>query len=239
MKKAVVWNDISFAYENRLVLTPSSFSVEEGTMVGIMGPNGGGKTTLLKILMGFLKPASGSVSLYGKSPPEFYPNISYVPQFLRSDREFPINVEEIVRLGCLHDPGREAFVVYWMEKLGLMDHRKKRYGALSGGLAQRALLARSLVSDPSILLLDEPTASIDPPSANAILDILESLKGSKTILLVTHDVKTIIERVDQILSVQGAIQTYLPGQVCEHFAMGLYHTPLLDLPKNHWKKDDL
>ena len=137
------------------------------------------------------------------------------------------------------DPKKREFVSEWMERLGLLPHRKKRFGALSGGLAQRALLARALVSDPEILLLDEPTASIDPPSAIAILDLLESLKGSKTILLVTHDVKTIIERVDLILCVQGGISAYLPGEVCEHFAMGLYHTPLLDLPTNHWKKDGL
>ncbi len=189
--------------------------------------------------MGFLKPSSGSVSVFGKGPLDAYPRIGYVPQFLRSDREFPITVEEIVALGCLADPSKKANVSEWMEKLGLLDHRNKRFGALSGGLAQRALLARALVSDPEILLLDEPTASIDPPSAIAILDLLESLKKKKTILLVTHDVKTIIERVDQILCVQGAIHTYLPGEVCEHFAMGLYHTPLLDLPTNHWKKDGL
>ena len=239
MTKAVIWNDVSFGFEDRLVLHPSSFSVEAGSIVGIMGPNGGGKTTLLKILMGFLTPTSGSFSLLGESPVCVYPKISYVPQFSKSDRDFPITVEEIVRLGCLQDPSRLANVVEWMETLGLIEHRKKRFGALSGGLAQRTLLARALVSDPTLLLLDEPTASIDPPSAKAILDLLESLKGSKTILLVTHDVKTIIERVDQILCVQGSIHAYLPGQVCEHFAMGLYHTPLLDLPKTHWGKDDL
>lgn len=239
MNKAVAWENISFGYEDLTVLHPSSFTVEQGSMVGIMGPNGGGKTTLLKILMGFLKPQKGSVTLFGKAPLDAYPQIGYVPQFLRSDREFPITVEEIVELGCLADPSKKVFVAEWMERLGLLPHRKKRFGALSGGLAQRALLARALVSDPEILLLDEPTASIDPPSAVAILDLLESLKKKKTILLVTHDVKTIIERVDQILCVQGSIHTYLPGQVCEHFAMGLYHTPLLDLPTNHWKKDGL
>lgn len=239
MNRAVSWDRVSFGYEERTVLRPSSFHVNVGAMVGIMGPNGGGKTTLLKILMGFLKPQKGSFTLFAKTSTDACPQIGYVPQFLRSDREFPITVEEIVELGCLADPTKKVFVPEWLEKLGLLPHRKKRFGALSGGLAQRALLARALVSDPEILFLDEPTASIDPPSAIAILDLLESLKTKKTILLVTHDVKTIIERVDQILCVQGSIHSYLPGEVCEHFAMGLYHTPLLDLPTNHWKKDGL
>lgn len=201
-----------------------------------MGPNGGGKTTLLKLLMGFLVPSDGTISILGMPPQQCYPRISYVPQFLKADRDFPISVEELVLLGCLADEKKRGQLDTWLTKLGLAQHRKKRFGALSGGLAQRALLARALISDPDLILLDEPTANIDPPSTAAIYDMLESLKGSKTILLVTHDVKTIVEKVDQILCVQGAIQSYLPGEICEHFAMGLYHTPLLSLPKNHWKK---
>lgn len=233
MNKAIYWNEVAFAYEGREILRPSTFSVSAGQLVGVMGPNGGGKTTLLKLLMGFLQPQAGTLSLFGQSPTELYPRIGYVPQFLRADRDFPITVEETVQLGCLDDPAKKVFVNEWLEKLGLIEHRHKRFGALSGGLAQRTLLARALVAAPDILFLDEPTASIDPPSALAILDLLQSFRGSKTVVLVTHDVKTIIERVDLILSVQGTVNTYLPGQVCEHFAMGLYHTPLLGLPLNH------
>jgi len=226
---AIEWEEVLFAYDGQVVLHPSSFSLPKGKLIGIMGPNGGGKTTLLKLLMGFLVPQKGKIRLFDKSPAENYPNIGYVPQFSRSDREFPITLEEVVGLGSRENGGK------WIEKLNLGAHKKKRFGALSGGLAQRTLLARALASNPTILLLDEPTANIDPPSAVAILDLLDSLKGEMTILLVTHDVKTIIERVDQILSVQGKIHKYLPGEVCEHFAMGLYHTPLLDLPPRHWR----
>jgi zinc transport system ATP-binding protein len=226
---AIDWDDICFAYDGHIVLHPSSFSIPHGKLVGIMGPNGGGKTTLLKLLMGFLKPLKGKIQIFGKPPVENYPNIGYVPQFSRSDRDFPITLEEVVGLGSSENGSK------WIEKLKLEPHRKKRFGELSGGLAQRTLLARALASDPTLLLLDEPTANIDPPSAAAILDLLDSLKGAMTILLVTHDVKTVIERVELILSVQGKIQKYLPKEVCEHFAMGLYHTPLLDLPTTHWR----
>ena len=233
---AIVWTDVAFSYDGEPVLRPSSFMIPTGSIAGIMGPNGGGKTTLLKLLMGFLEPSSGTISVLGAPPSECYPRISYVPQFLRADREFPISVEELVRLGCLADPTKQIHVDEWLERLGLTAHRKKRFGALSGGLAQRALLARALVSNPDLILLDEPTANIDPPSTASIYTLLESLRGSKTILLVTHDIKTIVEKVDQILCVQGTVQSYLPGEICEHFAMGLYHTPLLSLPSNHWKK---
>jgi zinc transport system ATP-binding protein len=230
MNPAIVWTDVAFSYDGEPVLRPSSFSIHRGAIVGIMGPNGGGKTTLLKLLMGFLHPKQGQIKVLGVPPAQCYPRISYVPQFLKSDRDFPISVEELVRLGCLADCSKRSRVDEWLDRLGLTAHRKKRFGALSGGLAQRALLARALISDPDLILLDEPTANIDPPSTASIYDLLESLKGSKTILLVTHDIKTIVEKVDQILCVQGTIQCYLPGEVCEHFAMGLYHTPLLSLP---------
>jgi zinc transport system ATP-binding protein len=234
-EKALVWSQVLFQYGSSIVLTPSDFSIEPGRWVGIMGPNGGGKTTLLKLLMGFLTPQEGHILLHGKTPIAARDYIGYVPQFSRADRDFPITVEEILHLGCFLHPEKKRDAPYWMEKLGLLEHRKKNFGSLSGGLAQKTLLARALISDPSILLLDEPTANIDPPSAAAILDLLASLRGTKTLLLVTHDIKTIVERVDQILCVQRSISTYLPNQVCEHFALGLYHTPLLEIPKHHWK----
>ncbi|MDE3045422.1 MAG: ATP-binding cassette domain-containing protein [Verrucomicrobiota bacterium] len=234
-KPAIEWDHVVFGFDKEPILQESSFSIEQGTYVGIMGPNGGGKTTLLKLLMGFLKPWQGSIQIFDQSPLQARPRIGYVPQFLRSDRDFPITTEEVIQLGCLTKPEKKQDAELWIERLGLLPHRNKPFGTLSGGLGQKTLIARALISDPDLLFLDEVTANIDPPSALAILDLLQSLKGKKTILLVTHDIKTIVERVDQILCVQGAINTYLPGQVCEHFAMGLYHTPLLELPPNHWK----
>ncbi len=236
MKPAITWTDVAFSYDGYLVLRPSSFTIPSGAIVGIMGPNGGGKTTLLKLLMGFLVPSQGKISVLGKPPLQCYPHISYVPQMLKADRDFPISVEELVLLGCLADPSKRSDLDHWLDRLGLSPHRKKRFGQLSGGLAQRALLARALISDPQLILLDEPTANIDPPSAASIHELLHSLKETKTILLVTHDIKTIVEKVDQILCVQGFVQSYLPGEICEHFAMGLYHTPLLSLPSSHWKQ---
>jgi zinc transport system ATP-binding protein len=221
-------DDLFFSYDDADVLQKVNLRVRKGEFVGIMGPNGGGKTTLLKLLMGFLTPTAGKVVVHGK--------IGYVPQVHRTDRDFPITLQELVLLGALSEMSfwgtfpKEAKerANGWIERLGLGPHKHKVFGSLSGGLAQRALLARALVSDPDLLLLDEPTANIDVASSAVIYDLLESMKGQKTILLVTHDLKTIIERVDRVVCVQGEVSAYLPKDVCEHFALGLYHTPLLN-----------
>lgn len=229
--------NVSFSYETTPVLKGVSLRVEKGEFVGIMGPNGGGKTTLLKLLMRFLTPTRGSIRAEG--------TIGYVPQVHHTDREFPITVKELILLGALskatkwglypEEIKRRADEL--IEKLGLLPYRDQMFGSLSGGLAQRALLARALIADPDLLLLDEPTANIDAKSTAVIFNWLESLRGKKTILLVTHDLNTMVERVDRILCVQGEVSSFLPKEVCEHFALGLYHTPLLGLPGNHFKQD--
>ncbi|PIS02557.1 MAG: zinc ABC transporter ATP-binding protein [Chlamydiae bacterium CG10_big_fil_rev_8_21_14_0_10_42_34] len=220
-------NNLLFSYDETQVLQKVNLHVCKGEFIGIMGPNGGGKTTLLKLLMGFLTPTKGTIEVSGK--------IGYVPQIQRTDRDFPITLNELVLLGAL------SKTTFWgtypaevkekakqlIDLLGLSAHKHKVFGSLSGGLAQRALLARALLSDPDLLLLDEPTANIDAASSAVIFELLESMKGKKTILLVTHDLKTIIERVDRVVCVQGEVSSFLPKDVCEHFALGLYHTPLL------------
>ena len=217
------------------ILEQDALEIAKGSFIGIIGPNGGGKTTLLKLLMGFIHPTKGKIRIFGKSPEHARTKIGYVPQVHKCDREFPITVHELILLGALCP--NSLFGVYpkevkqkalqLIDELGLSPHMKKSFGSLSGGLAQRALLARALLSDPDLLLLDEPTANVDPSSTSLIMNKLEALKGKKTILIVTHDLRTIAERVDQILCIQGQITTYHPKEICEHFAFGLYHTPLL------------
>lgn len=231
--------NLSFAYESIAILQKVNFVIQRGEFLGVMGPNGGGKTTLLKLLMGFLKPTHGTIRIFGKSPHEARLTIGYVPQVHRIDRDFPITLQELVLLGALsktswfgtYPKEIRAKAMGLIDLLGLTPHKDKAVGALSGGLAQRALLARALLSDPDLLLLDEPTANIDAKSTAQIFEFLESLKGKKTILLVTHDLRTIIERVDRVLCIQDQVTSLLPKDVCEHFALGLYHSPLLDLKK--------
>lgn len=234
---AVTLSNLSFSFGDQPILKKESLQIQKGSFIGIIGPNGGGKTTLLKLLMGFLEPTSGSINIFGMSPEKARTKIGYVPQVHKCDREFPITVQELVLLGALtnersYSKEIKAKALLLMEELGLLPHMKKSFGALSGGLAQRALLARALLSDPKLLLLDEPTANVDPATTQLIIEKLESLKSKMTILIVTHDLRTIVEKVDKILCVQGQITCYHPEEICEHFAFGLYHTPLLGNKKN-------
>ncbi len=241
-KSAIVLSNLFFSYENLPVLEQKALDIEKGSFIGIIGPNGGGKTTLLKLLMGFIHPNRGQIRILGVSPKEARTKIGYVPQVHKCDREFPITVQELVLLGALsktsffgsYPKEIKQKALDLIEELGLSAHLKKSFGSLSGGLAQRALLARALLSDPELLLLDEPTANVDPASTLLIMQKLESLKKKKTILIVTHDLQTIINRVDQILCVQGHIAAYHPKEICEHFAFGLYHpTPALNPVRSH------
>lgn len=227
-------SDLLFAYEDIPILDIQQLQIKKGSFIGVIGPNGGGKTTLLKILMGFLKPLKGKVQLLGSTPEAIRSKIGYVPQIHKCDREFPITVLELILLGAFDTktffgitpaPIKEKAMIL-IHELGLTPHIKKTFGSLSGGLAQRALLARALLSDPEILFLDEPTANVDPDSTKVIMDKLQSLQGEKTILIVTHDLNTIVERVHSVLCVQGKITQFDPKHICQHFSFGLYHTPI-------------
>lgn len=236
---SIVVSNLFFSYQKNPILEQVNLQVASGEFLGIMGPNGGGKTTLLKLLMGFLLPEKGTVRLFGLTPKNARLKIGYVPQVHHTDRDFPISVFELVLLGALsesifYSPEVKQRAECLMDELGLTSYKFSPFSSLSGGLAQRALLARALLSDPDLLLLDEPLANIDPYSSKAIMTRLEALKGKKTILIVTHDLRTIVERVDRILCVQTRVSSFLPQEVCEHFALGLYHTPLLNLPSNHF-----
>ncbi len=232
MSWAIAVEDVEFLYGDEPVLQHASLLIERGEFIGLIGPNGGGKTTLLKLIMGFLAPAEGVVRVLGQTPLEAQRRIGYVPQVHQIDRAFPISTEELVLQGAIDVWGRLSSDARkrtegLLQLLDLTPHRGKAIGELSGGLAQRALLARALAGDPEVLLLDEATANVDPHSASAIYEFLDSLKGAKTIVMVTHDLKTAVERVDRIASVHRTVQTFRAAEVCEHFALGLYHTPFV------------
>jgi zinc transport system ATP-binding protein len=235
----IEFEDVSFTYRERdlLVLKNASFKIEAGEFFGIIGPNGGGKTTLLKLVMGFLKPTSGKIRVFGKTPQAARSEIAYVPQTQRFDRQFPISVLELVLGGRLsHLPWYGSFSAQdkqaareALAKVGLSEYAEAPFGTLSGGQAQRALIARALVTAPKLLLLDEPTASVDIQAEADICHLLHDLKGQMTMLMVTHDLKTILNDVQRVLYVQQEVHALLPKEVCEHFAIGLYHPPLINL----------
>lgn len=228
--------DLAFSYDKRYpVLEEISFTVNQGQFVGIFGPNGGGKTTLLMLLLGLLAPSRGDLKILGTTPEEASSKIGYVPQVRRFDRQFPISVLEVVLQGCLAkhrgfgnfsgEAKRQAIAC--LEKVGLADKARAPFGTLSGGQIQRTLIARALVSEPELLLLDEATVGVDPEALSEIFKFLIGLKGKITILMVTHDLQAIAKEMDQLFCINRQLTPYSPEQVCEHFALGLYHPKLM------------
>ncbi len=235
-KPIIEFKDVSFGYHSIPILKNVSFSVYPGEFVGLIGPNGGGKTTLLKLLLGFLKPYQGTIQIAnqtidGKVLPGGH--IAYVPQTIRFDRDFPISVIEVVLSGVLSklpwngwfrssekEAARQA-----LNNVGLSHLESASFGTLSGGQAQRVLIARALVSNPKILLLDEPTASVDSKAEEEIYAILNHLKGALTMLMVTHDLNAVISHVEKVFCVQGRVYPLETKDICEHYALGLFQRP--------------
>lgn len=224
---AISVKSLSFSYSNVPIFHDVSFEIDVGECVGIIGPNGGGKSTLLKLICGFLKPSSGTIDIF--SPP-----IAYVPQTLGFDKQFPISTLEVVLSGRLSQLnwrgsyGKNDFEIAreCLAKVDLADFSNQPFCALSGGQLQRVLIARALASQPKLMLLDEPTANVDQTVEEGIFKLLHSLKKEMTLLLVTHDLNQAINQVDRLLVVQHNVVPMTIQEVCEHFAMGLYHTPL-------------
>ncbi|MBS0629905.1 MAG: ATP-binding cassette domain-containing protein [Verrucomicrobia bacterium] len=225
--------DLSFSYDKKTpVLEEIEFRIENGQFIGVFGPNGGGKTTLLMLLLGLLNPTKGKLIAQGR--------IGYVPQVRRFDRQFPISVLEVVLQGCLADyrgwgnfsaeAKKRAFEA--LEKVGLADKARAPFGTLSGGQIQRTLIARALASNPEILLLDEATVGIDPEALSEIFKFLISLKGELTVLMVTHELQVIGREMDQLFCIDRTLTLYSPEQICQHFALGLYHPKLMQGKKN-------
>jgi zinc transport system ATP-binding protein len=235
--KIIEAENLYFSYADEGILKNVSLSISKGEFIGIIGPNGGGKTTFLKLLMGLLKPTSGKLLIDGLIPKVARTKIAYVPQVLRVDRQFPISILELVLGGKIsttpwwksfsEQDKNEALEV--IKKVGLLDLKDRAFGTLSGGQAQRALIARAMVSKPEILLLDEPTASVDAKAEAEIYDLLRELKKKCTILMVTHDLKAIMNEIDRVFCIQREVIDLNKDQVCEHFAIGLYHSPYLNV----------
>lgn len=234
MKEVLSAENLCFGYNDTLVLKNVNFTVYENDFIGIFGPNGGGKSTLLALIMGFLKPTSGSIALFGKNPTENRGLIGWVPQHFHYDQSFPISTMEVVLTGRLskaklwggYSKEDRKKALDSLEKVEMLKYQKTPFSQLSGGEAQRVLIARSLASDPRLLLLDEPTASVDLHNEQKIYSFLETLKEEMTILMVTHDLKVAIDYVKKVFCVQTTLSTPSPQELCRHYAFGLYHPPL-------------
>ncbi|SKB11639.1 Zinc uptake system ATP-binding protein ZurA [Planktothrix sp. PCC 11201] len=188
------------------ILEGINLTVNELDFIGLIGPNGGGKTTLIKVLLGLLKPLKGDVKIMGYSVTKGRRYLGYVPQILEFDRNFPVRVNEVVRMGRLgkrhlfqpYTKKDEEIVIQALEKVEMLDLKNRAIGELSGGQRQRVFIARALASEPQVLLLDEPTASVDPKMCANIYELLLKLNEYMTILMITHDINTMSSYVKTI-----------------------------------------
>ena len=221
--RMITCDRLSLAYEKRIVLSNLSFVVEEGDYLAVIGENGTGKSTLLKGILGLLKPANGELSLGIRNN-----QIGYLPQQTVSQRNFPASVEEIVLSGRLNQRGWHPFfskkdkqaAQETMERLGILDLKKKCYRELSGGQQQRVLLARALCSASKLLLLDEPTAGLDTLATEEFYQFIEELnQEGMTVVMVSHDIPAALRYSDHILCLEhdgvffGKTEEYKGGEV--------------------------
>ncbi len=208
--------DLTVIREGNTILDHLNFVVKEKEYVGVVGPNGGGKTSLLLVLLGILKPTRGEVKIYGKSieDPRTMESVGYVPQtFLGQKFTYPITVEEVVATGVIH-PGfygnlnkKDWKKVH--EKLDLVGMKgvdKESFHTLSGGERQRVIIARALVGNPDVLFLDEPLSAVDQPSQEEFYNLLTHLnKKGLTIMLVTHDLEMVAKQVSRVICLNQSI----------------------------------
>ncbi len=226
----IQFNDVSFFYDSRRVLDSVSVSINQGESVCIIGPNGGGKTTFLKMINGLLKPTCGTITVYGQTPDQVAHRIGYTPQYISFDPMFPITVRETVLMGRLgtrlggpytrEDKKAAREALESMDVLELEDHP---FSSLSGGQRQRVLIARSLSCKPDILLLDEPTANIDAIIATKLYDTLQHLSRHISILMVSHDIRVVSTMFDRVLCVNHTVCEHATEQINDDGLANIYH----------------
>jgi len=191
--------------------------------VGLIGPNGGGKSTLLKIILGLISPNRGKVSIFGKSPKKARQDIAYVPQYSQIDLSYPISVWEVVmsgllgkkRIGSFSTNEEKKNTTDILKKMSLLSVKDKAIGDLSGGQRQRVLLARSLIRMPKLLLLDEPTNNVDKESGAGLYEFLDELNEEMTIILVSHDFNVVSKHVNRIFCLNQRMICHDADEVTE------------------------
>ena len=206
MKSIVDLKDVWISYNEKIVLENINLIVKENDFLGIIGPNGGGKTTLLKVILGLIKPNRGDLKVFGGSPENNRTLIGYVPQLRQFDLDFPATVLDVVMTGRLNQTRMfrrysaedKKIANKVIEEVNMSHLRHHAIGKLSGGERQRVFMARALASEPKLLLLDEPTANVDKNLDTKLWEFFNDLKKTTPIILVTHDLSAVSIYVDKI-----------------------------------------
>ena len=226
---AIAFEGVSFDYGARPTLREVTFRIEPRQTVCLVGPNGGGKSTVLKLMLGLLRPAKGTIRVSGGAPERMQRRIGYMPQYLRFDPQFPVSVEEVVLAGRLKGSrpgffGREdrAKARSIIDEMELGEVRDARFSELSGGQQQRVLIARALAVDPEILLLDEPTAMVDAHLETRLLEKIRSLHRRLTMVLVSHDAAFVAALVERVFCVNRTLSEHPASALTPETLQELY-----------------
>lgn len=231
---AIELRDVSFAYGDVPVLESVDLVVARGEYLAVLGPNGSGKTTLLELVLGLRQPASGRIRVLGLPPERARGRVGYVPQRVRFDLDFPIRVGDVVRMGRLrrsrmlrrlgpadHDAVRRALATVEIEPLAA-----RPIGSLSGGQLQRVLIARALAQEPELLLLDEPTASLDERIGTGVWDLLGTLAKSMTVVVISHDIGAISRHVQTVACLNRRLHAHPSRELTPEILEATYGCPI-------------
>lgn len=232
MKPIIDIEKLSFSYERKQALKDINLQLKDHGFYIFLGPNGGGKTTLVKLMMGLLKPVKGKISVHGGRAKDRINHFGYIPQKLLFDPIFPLSLFEFVQQGLLGElpwygvwpKSTQKRTLEMLEKFSLVDLKDKAVGELSGGQLQRGIIARALVSDPDILVLDEPLSGLDHQSAKNIIGLIEEMQGKKTIILITHVITHMLKKADSVFLIEKTLSELKDDALCKHMELGLFHT---------------
>lgn len=228
--KLVELKNISAGYEGKAVIRNANISINSNDFIGIIGPNGGGKTTLVKVILGLINPLQGSIVNYFKKDENA---IGYLPQINQFDKKFPISVMDTILAGFIHKTklthrvsrAQKEMTKALMDKLGILDLNKIPIGELSGGQMQRVFLCRALVSNPKLLILDEPNTFVDNKFENELYEILRELNKEISIVMVSHDVGMISSYVKTIACVNKEVH-YHHSNIISQDQLNAYNCPI-------------
>jgi len=227
--------DVTLGYENKVVAKNLNFKIDQGDYLCVVGENGTGKSTLIKTLLGLIKPLNGEV--IANVQRKNHKGVGYLPQQTQAQKDFPASVWEVVLSGVLNNDHRcpfynkkdKAEAEKNMEKLNILDLKKRCYRELSGGQQQRVLLARALCATDSVLILDEPVTGLDPAASMEFYETIKDLnkKGNVTIIMVSHDIKNALNYATHILHLEqendffGTVEEYKKSNVSNMFLGGV------------------
>jgi len=234
-KEVLSFRDVYFSYNSGVVLENVNLAVYEGDLISVVGPNGGGKTTFLKLILGLLKPVKGEVSVLGDTPEKVRRQIGYVPQFILFDPQFPATVLDIVLMGRLGGTGLSGFFGWRkrsdydaatkaLKQVEMDTLRDRPFTRLSGGQRQRVMIARALVTQPTILLLDEPTANIDAPGEVKLMEIIRKLSTGMTIIMVSHDLGFAADVVKRVICINRRVHVHPTAEITDEMITNIYGT---------------